>query len=267
MSLAADRVSITIRQRPLLKEVSLRVEPGQVHALLGPNGAGKTSLLRLLSGDQAADTGTIALDSRALPEWPAEALARRRAVQTQDDSLRFPLQVDEVVALGRLPHAPEPRANESRIVTAALALCDSEALRQRRYLTLSGGERSRVRMARAFAQVWEQFDDATAANHRYLLLDEPAAHLDIGHQHFAMQLLRRFASAGGGVLVTLHDPNLALQYADTASLIVDGKLQATGSVSEVLTPAMLEPVYGLGVQLLRTADGTPLLAWNTRTLL
>lgn len=263
MSLVADNVTLLARQRPLLRDVCLQVMPGQVHALLGPNGAGKTSLLRLLSGDRLPDSGTVILEGRALPGWTVEALARQRAVQGQDDNLRFPLRVDEVVALGRLPHSPEPQANETRIVLSALSLCDVSALAHRRYLTLSGGERSRVRMARAFAQVWEQFETSKSTAPRYLLLDEPAAHLDIGHQHFAMQLLRRFAAAGGGVLVTLHDPNLALAYADRASLIEEGKLMASGTVSEVLTPALLEPAYGLGVQVLRNEAGHSLLAWKT----
>ena len=262
MSLIADGISFVTGGRTLLAGVSLKVEPGQVHALLGPNGAGKTSLLRLLAGDRVPSSGTLELDGRSLRQWPAGLLARRRAVQGQEDNLRFPLTTDEVVALGRMPHAPEPEARETAVVKAALEFCGADALGRRAYLTLSGGERSRVRMARALAQVYQQLEAPDSRERCYLLLDEPVAHLDIAHQHFAMKMMRRFAQAGGGVLVILHDPNLALAYADAASLLKQGRLRATGPVNEVLTPPILEPVYGLSVQMLGTHDGNTLLAWQ-----
>jgi len=263
VSLVANGVGYDLPRRELLNGVSLSVEPGTVHALLGPNGAGKTTLLRLLAGDSCPSKGNITFDGRPLAHESAHALARRRAVMTQSDTLRFAFTAAEVVALGRLPFATAGSDEEQRVVAAALAATGSAALAARSYLALSGGERTRVRLARALAQVWEQFESGVGQSApRYLLLDEPAAYLDLGHQHLALRLLRRFAAAGGGALVTLHDPNLALAYADTASVICNGVIAASGPASAVLTPATLAPIFGMNAQRIETDSGAPVLAWT-----
>ena len=152
MSLALNAVSFVAGRRRLLEAVSLRVEPGQLQVLLGPNGAGKSTLLGLLAGDLKPAAGTATLDDRRLADWPAAALARRRAVMMQRDELRFPFSVDEVVALGRLPwQRREQSAGERVVVTAALQQAGAEKLVGRCYLELSGGERARVQLARALS--------------------------------------------------------------------------------------------------------------------
>jgi iron complex transport system ATP-binding protein len=262
VSLASANAGHRAAGRELLRDISLSVEPGTVHALLGPNGAGKTTLLRVLAGELKPHTGTVTLDGRPLARESAQALARRRAVMTQNDSLRFAFTAAEVAALGRLPFAPAAAGDEARIVAAALAATGVASLADRSYLRLSGGERTRVRLARVLAQVWEQFEDRRVEP-RYLLLDEPAAWLDPAHQHLALRLLRRFATAGGGALVTLHDANLALAYADVASVIADGRIAASGPASSVLAPAILAPIFGMHAERLETSGGVPVLAWAT----
>jgi iron complex transport system ATP-binding protein len=263
MSLTGTDLTVRAGQRTLLESVSLSVRAGRVHGLLGPNGAGKTTLLQMLAADRLADTGVVELGSENLQLWPAQRLAQRRAVLMQGDSLRFPLRVEEVVALGRLPHAPEPAAREAQIVKAALAMCDMEPLIHRSYLTLSGGERARVQLARALAQVWEQFEAPDAHSPRYLLLDEPAAHLDPAHQQQVMSAARRFADHGGGVLVTLHDPNLALGYADEVTLLKDGRVLFSGATGAALTVEHLQGLYGVAVRQLRIDEKTVAFLWGT----
>ncbi len=241
MSLHAQDAGYDSGGQPLLRQASIQVEPGEVHAILGPNGAGKSTLLKLLSGELRGTRGEVSLDGRPLAQWTPAALARRRAVLPQDEQLGFGFLVEEVVALGRLPcprHAP---AREEVLLREALAAAGVAALWGRRYTALSGGERRRVQLARVLAQVWE----ALAEGPRYLLLDEPTASLDLAHQHASLGAARQFARQGNGVAVVLHDPNLALAHADRVTLVRDGQVAASGKPAEVLQPDVLRSVFGI----------------------
>lgn len=253
MTLAATGVSLVGDGRRLLDDVSLQLAPGTLHVLLGPNGAGKSTLLGLLAGDRTPDAGRVMLDDRALPDWPPAQLARRRAVMMQRDELRFPFSVDEVVALGRLPWQRRERSPaEQAVVRAALDEAGAGPLSGRRYLALSGGERARVQLARALAQIHADADDLAA---RYLLLDEPTASLDFAFQHQVLTRLRQLADRGVGVLAILQDPNLALRHADQVSLLAQGRLIASGRPETVLEPARLSELYGLPIVAAARPDG------------
>lgn len=256
MSYAASHVSYRVPGQALLSDVSLRIEPGRLHALLGPNGAGKSTLLKLLSGELKPAAGGIELNGRALAAWTPRERARQRAVLPQSESLRFGFSAEQVVELGRLPcpqHRPE---QERKIIRDALAAAGVAQLAARRYPTLSGGERARVQFARVMAQIWEPVE----LGERYLLLDEPTASLDLAHQHACLDMARCFAASGIGVLAILHDPNLALRYADSVTLLKNGAVLATGPARKTLTAGYLETLYGIPVQLLRTQDGSPVVA-------
>jgi iron complex transport system ATP-binding protein len=248
MSLRAENVSYQIGLRTLLDQVSLAVEPGRVHAVLGPNGAGKSTLLKLLSGEQRCSSGTVLLEERAITEWTALERARRRAVLPQSESLSFDFTVRQVVSLGRMPCVLQTPARENEIITAALEATGVLTLDGRLYPTLSGGERMRVQLARVLAQIWEEPDHP-----RYLLLDEPTASLDLAHQHSCLRLARQFAKNGTGVLLVLHDPNLALNYADEVTLLCCGQIIAQGTPEQVLTQQNLERVYGVKIELIHSA--------------
>lgn len=259
MTLSLAAAAWTDHGHTRLHEVSLTVTPGRIHAVLGPNGAGKSSVVRLLAGDRAPSRGQARLDDRPLIEWDRQALARRRAVLLQDDTLQFPFRVEEVVALGRLPHHPESDAVERYRIDAALNATAAAAFRGRRFTTLSGGERQRVRLARALLQVWPE-DDVS----RYLLLDEPTSALDLAHQHDCLAMLRERTQHQIGVLVVLHDPNLALAYADTVTLLCCGEQVAQGPPDEVLTPTALSRVFGIRARVMTRADGRPQLLIDGR---
>ena len=248
MSLAAIGASYTAGPRTLLDQVSLSVEPGRVHALLGPNGAGKSTLLKMLAGQLTPQQGRIVLEDRDLHQWPVLEQARRRAVLPQASDLQFDFSARQVVGLGRMPCRRHRASREAQIVGGALSATDAAHLEDRSYLTLSGGERARVQLARVLAQIWEPGEHS-----RYLLLDEPTASLDLAHQHATLAIARRFAEGGVGVLVILHDPNLALTYADEVTLLCCGQLIAQGSASQVLNREHLEKVYGVRVEILASA--------------
>ena len=248
MRYAAETLSYGVGERVLVDRVSLAVEPGQVHVLLGPNGAGKTTLLRLLAGDLIAASGSVELNGRSLATLTPRERARQRAVLPQSHALSFGFTAAQVVALGRLPCARHSTAGEARIVREALELAGVGSLAARSYPTLSGGERSRVQLARALAQVWEPLADGAA---RFLLLDEPTASLDLAHQHECLRAVRALATQGLGVLVVLHDPNLALRYGSQATLLGDGRVLDQGPPAQVITAGALERLYGVPVRLLR----------------
>ncbi len=249
MSLRAENVSCQISSRTLLDQVSLTIEPGRVHAVLGPNGAGKSTLLKLLSGEQRCTAGQVLLEDRAISAWTALERARRRAVLPQSESLGFDFTARQVVSLGRMPCILQTPARENEIITAALEATGVLHLDGRLYPTLSGGERMRVQLARVLAQIWD-----TPDHPRYLLLDEPTASLDLAHQHSCLRLARQFAGKGTGVLLVLHDPNLALSYADEVTLLCCGQIIAQGEPGQVLTRQNLERVYGVKIEILHSAN-------------
>lgn len=248
MSLRAVDVSCQINGRSLLDHVSLNLEPGRVHAVLGPNGAGKSTLLKLLSGEQRSTAGQVLLEDRSISAWTTLERARRRAVLPQSESLGFDFTVQQVVSLGRMPCEAQTPTREREIISAALEATGVLQFEHRLYPTLSGGERMRVQLARVLAQIWE-----AQAHPRYLLLDEPTASLDLAHQHSCLRLARRFAAEGTGVLLVLHDPNLALSYADDVTLLCCGQIIAQGTPTQVLTQEHLQRVYGVKIDILHSA--------------
>ncbi len=246
MSLSAHQLHYRVNGRSLLSAVSLELRAGEVHAVLGPNGAGKSTLLRLLAREISPDAGEIRYGNRPLREWPGAVLARNRAVMSQRDQLLFAFTSAEVVGLGRLPYPHVMVAENEHIVDAALKLVDADHLRSRHYPSLSGGERARVQLARALAQIW----DASEGQTRCLLLDEPTASQDLAHQHRCLGIARAFAARGVAVLAVLHDPNLVLAYADQVTVLCCGETLAQGAPSQVLTAELMSRIYGVPVRVL-----------------
>ena len=238
MTLAASDVSVRFGNSQVLAGVSLSVAPGSVNALIGPNGGGKSSLLRVLSGDLAASAGAVSLDGVPLALFSVHDLARLRSVMGQSALIAFDFYVEEVLAMGWLREA----ASYRRALAEVVSQCGLETLLGRRFNTLSGGERQRVQFARALLQIWRN-----GAEPRYLLLDEPTSSLDIGHELSLLRLARRVCNNNIGVLVVLHDLNLAARFADCLALLADGAIAAIGPPADVLTEERLGRVYGTPV--------------------
>ncbi|WUI93392.1 heme ABC transporter ATP-binding protein [Nocardia puris] len=226
--------------RKVLDGIDFHVAAGEVVALVGPNGAGKSTLLAALAGEVPLSEGVVELDGRDLAHWSTLDMARRRAVLPQSHTVGFPFTAREVVAMGRAPWARTERGDrDDELVGKAMALADVTHLAARSFPTLSGGERARVALARVLAQ-----DTAT------LLLDEPTAALDLGHQESVLRLAAERATAGAAVVVVLHDLGLAAAYADRVAVLDEGRLAADGSPRKVLTTDLLTRVYQHPVEVL-----------------
>jgi len=233
----ASGIAVQWDGRSLLQAVDVGIRSGEVHVLLGANGAGKSSLLRVLSGEWKPTQGVVQLKGQDLRQLGALAQARSRAVLPQHDQLQFGFSVREVVALGRLARSDVGAEAEQPLLEEVMQATGVAALAARSYPTLSGGERRLVQFTRVLAQVWD-------LPHPLLLLDEPVAGLDPAHQHGILALLRRLAARGAGVILSLHELNLAASYGDSISLIHQGRVLASGVTDEVLCQGNLKATYG-----------------------
>jgi iron complex transport system ATP-binding protein len=229
----------------VLRAVDVQIAEGEMVALLGPNGSGKSTLLRVLLGALQPQSGAVMFLARPVQEWARADIARRVGVVTQHEDVAFPLTVHELVAMGRYPHLgawrSESAADRAAIVRA-LQQCELTELRERAVTELSGGERQRARVARALAQ-----------EPRTLVLDEPTASLDIGHEMALFELLARLRDAGVTIVIATHNINLAARYADRLVLLHRGAVAAAGEPAGVLTRDGIERVYEWPVRI--TAEG------------
>ena len=257
MSLSALEIDVWRDGRPILSQVSLDVRPSELLAVVGPNGAGKSTLLGALAGELPCRTGQVLLEGVPLARWKPLARALKLGVLPQDSSLVFGFTAMEVVLLGRAPHQRGRSTSEDvRIACTALDATGTRHLADRSYPTLSGGERQRVHLARVLAQLWEP----PTQGHRYLLLDEPIANLDLAHQQLVLTLAVRFALQGGAVLAILHDLNLAMRCAHRLAVLSHGRVVALGPPAQVLQPDLIETTFGLEVERVeRPGSSAPML--------
>ncbi|MFS3135139.1 ABC transporter ATP-binding protein [Gluconacetobacter sacchari] len=236
--LVARGVTLVLGGRTVLHEAGVAVAPGEVVGVIGPNGAGKSTLLRALAGIQRPDKGEVMLEGRELAGMTPGDRARRLSFLPQEGEPTPPMRVEDLVALGRLPHrAARDGARDRAAVDRALAETGLLDLRDRPASQLSGGERARLRLARALA-----------VEASFLLADEPVAALDPAHALAVMASFDRLARAGVGVAVVLHDLTLAGRFCHRLVLMRDGRVVAQGTAAEILTDAAMRAVYGVTVR-------------------
>ncbi|MER2133997.1 MAG: ATP-binding cassette domain-containing protein [Arthrobacter sp.] len=251
--LSADRVRVVRGGRVLVDGVDCTLEQGTFTGLLGPNGAGKSTLLHLLAGVLGPDGGTVRFRDRPLSRTRAQERARSIALVEQSLPGDTAQSVREVAALGRTPHRGLLAGDSRRdldVVERSLAASGVVHLAERAYSTLSGGEQQKVQLARALAQ-----------EPSVLLLDEPTNHLDVSAQLETLQLLENLAADGTAVAAALHDINHAAASCSHLIVLKDGHVAASGPVESVLTPELIQAVYGVqAVMLEHPLTGRPLVA-------
>jgi ferric hydroxamate transport system ATP-binding protein len=247
-----NNASFSVEKRVLLKPLTLTLPARHVIGLIGHNGSGKSTLIKLLARQQTPTDGTISFEGRRLEKWRDHPFARKVAYLPQQAPGAAGMLVGELVALGRYPwHGPLGRfgVEDKRMVEEAMELTDVAIYRDRIVDTLSGGERQRVWLAMLVAQ-----------NPDCLLLDEPTSALDVAHQVEVLSLVRRLTEARGiGVVVVLHDVNMAARFCDEILALHSGAMITRGTPDEILTPEQLQAIYGTRMGVMRHPDtGRPM---------
>ncbi|MCK0746454.1 ATP-binding cassette domain-containing protein [Chromohalobacter nigrandesensis] len=244
----AKGATFEVDGRRLLHPVHHRFQEGRIYGLIGHNGSGKSTLLKLLAQQQPASQGDILLDSRPLRDWGQREFARQVAYLPQQLPNAENLTGRELIGFGRYPwHGLLGRhtQKDKSAVERAIQLSHTQAFADRLVDTLSGGERQRVWLAMLLAQ-----------ESRFLLLDEPLAALDIAHQVEVLALVRRLCQELQlGVIIVLHDINMASRYCDHLLALHSGQVMAEGPPQEMMTDATLESIYGLPMQVIPHPNG------------
>ena len=239
--LAAHALTVWFGERRVLDGVEMTVSPGEMVGLIGPNGAGKTTLLRAFAGLIRTEPGSIMVDGTPIGQMRRRDFARSVAYLPQEATCHWPIEVERLVALGRMPHLQawqRPSRRDAASIDAALTMADVQQFAGRNVLALSGGERARVLLARALA-----------VEPRILLADEPVAGLDPEHQLRIMDVLCGRVRAGAGVVVTLHDLALAARFCDRLVLLSEGRVVSDDVPGSVLTPETLQRVFNIRAEI------------------
>lgn len=256
MKLEARNISVAINSASIVSNASLTVSTGELVGLIGPNGAGKSTLLKAMLGLRPRDSGSILLDGADFLAQPAAHRARHIAFLPQERHVEWRLPAREIVMLGRYPHRNGfggPTSEDSAAVVRALDAVDGHAIADRPVTVLSGGERTRILLARALA-----------VEAPLLLADEPITALDPYHQLHVMEILRDRTRAGAGILVVIHDLALAARFMDRLVLMNEGVIAADGPPAEVLTPDLLARIYRIDALAGEHAGGRFVLPWTRR---
>jgi iron complex transport system ATP-binding protein len=252
--LEARGLSAGYGARTVLSGVSLALAPGRVAVLLGENGSGKSTLLRALAGVLKPQAGEILLDGRAIASVPRRETARAIGYLPQGFEPLFPMRALDLVLLGRTPHLGafgSPGAGDRAAAAAALDEMDAGALSGSDIRSISGGERQRVLLARVLAGAPS-----------VLLLDEPTANLDPRHRFLVLDAMRRRAAAGGAVLFSTHELDVASEGADDAVLLAGGCVLAEGPVGATLTDGLLSRLFAVSARVAPGPGGRPLVSFG-----
>ena len=251
--LTARGLGVTLSGRVVLKDVSLALSAGHLVALVGPNGAGKTTLLRSLAGLIPSE-GIIEIGGQALSSLPLRERAKRFGYLPQGHVVHWPLPARDIVALGRYPHGATDPARlsprDTEAVLRAMQAVDVMQFSERRVTELSGGERSRVALARVLA-----------VEAPVILADEPTASLDPRHQIDVMKNLRTTADSGVLVIVVTHDLGLAARFADHVLVLHEGRLVSQGTPSVALSEQVMADVFRISAYRAEYQRETVIVPW------
>lgn len=239
----AEKLTYKIGEKIILEDVSVTFKPGKLNLIIGPNGAGKSTLVKAICNQIHPQEGSVFYENENIQSKSNLALAKIRAVLSQNVDIAFPLKVHEVVMMGRYPHfSVKPTSKDQTACEEAMQFFDVFEMANRDYLTLSGGEKQRVHFARVASQIWFAEEQPC----RYLILDEPLTFLDTYYQFQFMHKIVKLLQGKDLVVVgVVHDLNLAAKFADHIVLLQHGKVLAAGNKTEVLTKNNIKTAYRL----------------------
>ena len=246
MSIDINSVSLSINEVEIINNISLKIEPGQLTTILGPNGSGKSTLLKIISGDILPSKGSISMDTISLNDIGVKQQALKRSVMSQSQQVLYDYSVEEIIEMGWVDDGNIGNSDKIKQKCMNVATeCSVSHLLKRNFNTLSGGEQRRVHFARTLLQIDHNYE---AVGSQYMFLDEPTANLDLMFELQLIRLLKSKSKDGIGVLLIMHDLNLASKFSDKIAILNKGSLSAFGTPSEVFKCKMLSKIFGLPME-------------------
>ena len=246
MSIEVQNISYKINNNQILKNVSLTINQGKICSILGPNGSGKSTLVKAISGDIKPQDGFIFFNDRKLNDISIEERAKIRSVMSQSQQIFFDFSVREIIEMGWVEeNGIYSRSDINKSLQKVVKECEISNLINRRFNSLSGGEQKRVHFARTLIQLYNKIE---LNSKRFLILDEPTANLDLLHEIKLIKKLKEKAYEGFGVLVILHDLNIAYNFSDQIALINNGKIKYKGAPDDVFSDEILTSIYKIPIK-------------------
>tara|TARA_Y100001970_G_scaffold291534_1_gene429046 strand:- start:1944 stop:2714 length:771 start_codon:yes stop_codon:yes gene_type:complete len=245
MSIVMDKISYSIKSKQIIDELSLEIKKGEVLCVLGPNGSGKSTLIRIIAGDLNPNSGSISIDGTNLNKIKLSTRAEIRSVMSQTQSVVYDYSVKDIIEMGWMfSNNKSFNNNFEQILKLVTNECGIDKLLKRKFNSLSGGEQRMVHFARTLIQSSSP-DNNTQ---KYMLFDEPTANLDIKKELSILEIIRNRARDGYGILVVLHDLNIAYNFSDKVMLIKDGNMETMGYPDDVFNDETLSKVYEVPVR-------------------
>lgn len=249
--LRLNTISFNIKDKTIIDNISLEISSGDMISIIGPNGSGKTTMLKAISNEIKISNGNIYFLNKNINEWNISELANKKAVLSQASNLVFPFKVLDIVKMGRYPlNNKGNNLEEDLLCKKILDIFDLNDLINQNYMTLSGGEKQRVQLARITAQIWS--DDYSE---KLLILDEPTSYLDIKHQQSLFKYLNKLNKKGLTIMMVLHDLNHAISNSNKIIVLKDSKMISYGETSKVINEELIKNVFEIDLKLINYDDG------------
>ena len=246
MSIRCESIDINLNKREILKNISIEVKEKEILSIIGPNGAGKSTLLKSLAGDINPTNGNIFYDEININQIDIQERAFTRSVMSQLQPIAFDFSVKEIVEMGWIDRGESKYADQfDDAVQEVILKCGVKDLIDRNFNTLSGGEQRRIHFARTLLQLWRP---SNSSDPKYLFLDEPTANLDLTYEIKLLNIVKDVAQEGAGVILVLHDLNLAAKFSDKVAILKGGLLIDIGLPKDILKSTLLSDVYEIKVE-------------------
>jgi len=240
--LKVDKLVFNINGKKILNDINITFPNREFNVILGPNGSGKSTLLKLLAGEYISYSGNICYQEKDLKKFSKNDLSKFRSVLSQQPDIQFPIIVKDLIMMGRYPFFDiYPTKIDFEIISELIQLLEIEKFIDRDYLTLSGGEKQRVNIARVLAQLWDKNYD----QNKYLFLDEPLNNLDIYYQYKILNIIQNLISKNITIIGILHDLNLALKYGENIIFLKNGEIIKFGKTEKIVNESLIKEVYQL----------------------
>jgi len=240
MSITIKNISYNIQTKKIINDISIKVDNGEIVSIIGPNGAGKSSLIKIISGDIQPTKGAVIFNKVNLNLISIKERAKMRSVMSQSHNIVFNFLVKEVIEMGWISSEKKENNIFQECLENVAHECGIDNLLNRTFNSLSGGEKRRVHFARTLIQLYNRFDNIKS---KYMLLDEPTANLDLYHEIKLMKLLQKKAKEGLGILMVLHNLNLAYKISNKIAIIHNGKLKCFDVPEKCCSNKILTHVY------------------------